>query len=79
MTNTALMQPSRFLAAKFSANWAYHQLFDLLIGAISRKHIQPNTKVVFLESRFYYHMEVHDIPTIVSAVRRIAPENRHHD
>ncbi|MDI5035935.1 PLP-dependent transferase, partial [Salmonella enterica subsp. enterica serovar Montevideo] len=41
-----------------------------LIGADITQHIQPNTKVVFLESPGSITMEVHDIPTIVSAVRR---------
>ncbi|WP_348225905.1 PLP-dependent transferase, partial [Salmonella enterica] len=44
------------------------------IGADNTQHIQPNSKVVFLESPGTITMEVHDIPTIVSAVSRVAPE-----
>lgn len=36
--------------------------------------IKPNTKIVFLESPGSITMEVHDIPAIVAAVRRVAPE-----
>ena len=48
--------------------------FDPLIGADIANLIQPNTKVVFLESPGSITMEVHDVPAIVAAVRRVAPE-----
>ncbi|AYH04294.1 cystathionine beta-lyase [Pectobacterium parmentieri] len=48
--------------------------FDPLIGAGIAELIQPNTKVVFLESPGSITMEVHDVPAIVQAVRRINPE-----
>ncbi|MEI7356016.1 cystathionine beta-lyase [Pectobacterium versatile] len=48
--------------------------FDPLIGADIAELIQPNTKVVFLESPGSITMEVHDVPAIVQAVRRINPE-----
>ncbi len=44
------------------------------IGADIASLIQPNTKVVFLESPGSITMEVHDIPAIVAAVRRVAPD-----
>ncbi|PWC13159.1 cystathionine beta-lyase [Brenneria roseae subsp. americana] len=48
--------------------------FDPLIGAGISELIQENTKVVFLESPGSITMEVHDVPAIVQAVRRINPE-----
>ncbi|MBN3049973.1 cystathionine beta-lyase [Pectobacterium brasiliense] len=48
--------------------------FDPLIGADIAELIQPNTKVVFLESPGSITMEVHDVPAIVQAVRRINPD-----
>ena len=48
--------------------------FDPLIGAGIAELIQPNTKVVFLESPGSITMEVHDVPAIVQAVRRINPD-----
>ncbi|MCA6961108.1 cystathionine beta-lyase [Pectobacterium odoriferum] len=48
--------------------------FDPLIGVGIAELIQPNTKVVFLESPGSITMEVHDVPAIVQAVRRINPE-----
>ncbi|RYC46904.1 cystathionine beta-lyase [Pectobacterium zantedeschiae] len=48
--------------------------FNPLIGADIANVIQPNTKVVFLESPGSITMEVHDVPAIVQAVRRINPE-----
>lgn len=47
--------------------------FDPLIGADIATLIQPNTRVVFLESPGSITMEVHDVPAIVEAVRRVAP------
>lgn len=48
--------------------------FNPLIGADIAELIQPNTKVVFLESPGSITMEVHDVPDIVQAVRRINPD-----
>ena len=48
--------------------------FDPLIGAGIADLIQPNTKVVFLESPGSITLEVHDVPAIVQAVRLKAPE-----
>ena len=74
MTNTAY-EPSQDFCTKIlgklgvSTGW-----FDPLIGADIVKHIQPNTKVVFLESPGSVTMEVHDVPAIVAAVRSVAPD-----
>lgn len=48
--------------------------FDPMIGAGISALVQENTKVVFLESPGSITMEVHDVPAIVQAVRRINPE-----
>ncbi|MER3384024.1 cystathionine beta-lyase [Pectobacterium aroidearum] len=56
---------------KLNVNTTY---FNPLIGADIAELIQPNTKVVFLESPGSITMEVHDVPAIVQAVRRINPE-----
>ncbi|MCP6588361.1 PLP-dependent transferase, partial [Klebsiella pneumoniae] len=48
--------------------------FDPLTGADIARQIQPNTRVVFLESPGSITMEVHDVPAIVTAVRSVAPE-----
>ena len=48
--------------------------FDPMIGADIATQVQPNTKVVFLESPGSVTMEVHDVPAIVAAVRRVAPD-----
>ncbi len=48
--------------------------FDPCIGAGIAELVQPNTKVVFLESPGSITMEVQDIPAIVAAVRSKAPD-----
>lgn len=48
--------------------------YDPLIGAGIADKVQPNTKVVFLESPSSITMEVQDIPAIVKAVRAINPD-----
>lgn len=74
MTNTAY-EPSQDFCTKIlrklgvTTSW-----FDPMIGAEIANLIQPNTRIVFLESPGSITMEVHDIPAIVSAVRSIAPE-----
>ena len=74
MTNTAY-EPSQDFCTKIlrklgvTTSW-----FDPMIGAEIANLIQPNTRIVFLESPGSITMEVHDIPAIVAAVRSIAPE-----
>ncbi|MCV9879688.1 cystathionine beta-lyase [Brenneria izbisi] len=48
--------------------------FDPMIGAGISALVEENTTVVFLESPGSITMEVHDVPAIVQAVRRINPE-----
>lgn len=48
--------------------------FDPLIGVGITELIQPNTRVVFLESPGSITMEVQDIPAMVQAIRAVAPE-----
>ena len=74
MTNTAY-EPSQDFCTKVLARLGVTTgWFDPLVGADIVKHIQPNTKVVFLESPGSITMEVHDIPAIVGAVSRVAPD-----
>ncbi|WP_194206878.1 cystathionine beta-lyase [Superficieibacter sp. 1612_C1] len=73
ITNTAY-EPTQDFATKIlgklgvTTTW-----FDPLIGAKIADSVLPNTKVVFLESPGSITMEVHDVPAIVEAVRRVAP------
>ncbi|MEI7063815.1 cystathionine beta-lyase [Dickeya chrysanthemi] len=48
--------------------------FDPMIGADIARLIQPNTRVVFLESPGSITMEVHDVPAMVAAIRRVNPD-----
>ncbi|WP_392561303.1 cystathionine beta-lyase [Orbus sturtevantii] len=48
--------------------------FPVLIGRNITKYIKPNTKVLFLEAPSSITMEVHDIPSIVKAARKINPQ-----
>jgi cystathionine beta-lyase len=74
MTNTAY-EPSQDFCTKILAKLGVTtSWFDPLIGADIARLIQPNTRVVFLESPGSITMEVHDVPAIVAAVRRVAPE-----
>ncbi|HKS32843.1 MAG TPA: cystathionine beta-lyase [Enterobacteriaceae bacterium] len=74
MTNTAY-EPSQDFSTKVLARLGVTtSWFDPMIGADIAHLIQPNTRIVFLESPGSITMEVHDIPAIVEAVRRVAPE-----
>ncbi|MDD7544336.1 cystathionine beta-lyase, partial [Actinobacillus porcinus] len=48
--------------------------YDPLIGAQIKDLIQPNTKVLFLESPSSLTMEVQDVPAMVKAAREVNPE-----
>lgn len=48
--------------------------YDPMIGEGIRTLIQPNTKVLFLESPSSLTMEVPDIPTLVRVAREVNPE-----
>jgi len=74
ITNTAY-EPTQDFCTKILAKLGVTTgWFDPLIGADIANLIQPNTKVVFLEAPGSITMEVHDVPVIVAAVRRVAPE-----
>lgn len=74
MTNTAY-EPSQDFCTKILGKLGVTtRWFDPMIGKGIADLIQPNTKIVFLESPGSITMEVHDIPAIVAAVRRVAPE-----
>ncbi|WP_434638690.1 cystathionine beta-lyase [Klebsiella sp. I138] len=74
MTNTAY-EPSQDFCTKILAKLGVTtSWFDPLIGADIARQVQPNTRVVFLESPGSITMEVHDVPAIVAAVRRVAPQ-----
>ena len=74
MTNTAYGPSQDFCTKILSKLGVTTSWFDPLIGAGIAGLIQPNTRVVFLESPGSITMEVHDVPAIVKAVRSIAPE-----
>lgn len=48
--------------------------YDPMIGEDIARLVQPNSKVLFLESPSSLTMEVPDIPAIVKAVRKVNPE-----
>lgn len=74
MTGTAY-EPSQDFCTKILAKLGVTTTwFDPLIGAGIAELVLPNTKVVFLESPGSITMEVHDVPAIVQAVRRVAPD-----
>lgn len=74
VTNTAY-EPTQDFCTKILAKLGVTTgWFDPLIGGDSARLVQPNTRVVFLESPGSITMEVHDVPAIVAAVRRVAPE-----
>ncbi|MFH7827495.1 cystathionine beta-lyase [Kluyvera chengduensis] len=74
MTNTAY-EPSQDFCTKILGKLGVTtRWFDPMIGKGIADLIKPNTKIVFLESPGSITMEVHDIPAIVAAVRRVAPE-----
>ena len=74
VTNTAY-EPTQDFCTKILAKLGVTTgWFDPLIGGDIARLVQPNTRVVFLESPGSITMEVHDVPAIVAAVRRFAPE-----
>jgi cystathionine beta-lyase len=67
MTNTAY-EPSQDLYQNPRKLGVTTGWFDPLIGEALCELIQPNTRIVFLESPGSITMEVHDVPAIVQAV-----------
>ncbi|MCK7063003.1 cystathionine beta-lyase [Enterobacter asburiae] len=74
MTNTAYEPSQDFCTKILSKLGVMTGWFDPLIGEGIAELIQPNTRIVFLESPGSLTMEVHDVPAIVKAVRSKAPE-----
>lgn len=74
MTNTAYEPSQDFCSKILSKLGVTTSWFDPLIGADIVNHLQPNTKIVFLESPGSITMEVHDVPAIVAAVRSVVPD-----
>ncbi|BBW28407.1 cystathionine beta-lyase [Enterobacter bugandensis] len=74
MTNTAYEPSQDFCTKILSKLGVTTSWFDPLIGEGIAELIQPNTRIVFLESPGSITMEVHDVPAIVKAVRCKAPE-----
>ncbi|HIC2038282.1 cystathionine beta-lyase [Enterobacter soli] len=74
MTNTAYEPSQDFCTKILSKLGVTTGWFDPLIGEGIAELIQPNTRIVFLESPGSITMEVHDVPAIVKAVRSKAPE-----
>jgi len=74
VTNTAY-EPTQDFCTKILAKLGVTTgWFDPLIGGDIARLVQPNPRGVFLESPGSITMEVHDVPAIVAAVRRVAPE-----
>lgn len=74
MTNTAYEPSQDFCTKILSKLGVTTDWFDPSIGAGIAERIQPNTRIVFLESPGSITMEVHDVPAIVKAVRSKAPD-----
>ena len=74
MTNAAYEPSQDFCTKILSKLGVTTGWFDPLIGEGIAELIQPNTRIVFLESPGSLTMEVHDVPAIVKAVRSKAPE-----
>ncbi|EHN8760227.1 cystathionine beta-lyase [Enterobacter asburiae] len=74
MTNTAYEPSQDFCTKILSKLGVTTGWFDPLIGEGIAELIQPNTRIVFLESPGSLTMEVHDVPALVKAVRSKAPE-----
>ena len=74
VTNTAYEPTQDFCSKILGKLGVTTSWFDPLIGEEIAALVQPNTKVVFLESPGSITMEVHDVPAIVAAVRRVAPD-----
>ncbi len=74
MTNTAYEPSQDFCTKILSKLGVTTGWFDPGIGAGIAELVQPNTRIVFLESPGSITMEVHDVPAIVKAVRSKAPD-----
>ncbi|MTD38512.1 cystathionine beta-lyase [Erwinia sp. CPCC 100877] len=74
VTNSAY-EPTQDLCTRILAKLGVAtSWFDPMVGENIADLVQPNTRIVFLESPGSITMEVQDIPAIVRAVRSKAPE-----
>ncbi|NIG34817.1 cystathionine beta-lyase [Pantoea sp. ICBG 828] len=75
LVSGAVYEPTQDFCTKILANLNVTTTwFDHCIGSEIGELVQPNTRVVFLESPASITMEVQDIPAIVAAVRAKAPD-----
>ncbi|CNE47037.1 cystathionine beta-lyase [Yersinia nurmii] len=74
MTGSAYEPAQSFCDKILSRMQVSTRYFDPLIGSAIGKLVQPNTKVVFLESPGSITMEIQDIPAIVRAIRAVSPK-----
>ncbi|OKP04326.1 cystathionine beta-lyase [Xenorhabdus eapokensis] len=74
MTGTAYEPTQEFCYHVLKKMGISTDYFDPMIGENITSLIQPNTKVIFLESPGSLTMEVQDIPAIVRAIRQVNPE-----
>ncbi|OON42217.1 cystathionine beta-lyase [Izhakiella australiensis] len=75
LVSGAVYEPTQDLCTKVLTKLGVEtSWFDHCIGEQIADLIRPNTRVVFLESPASITMEVQDVPAIVAAVRRKAPE-----
>lgn len=59
------------ILSKFNVSTTY---YDPLVGAGIAELIQPNTRVVFLESPSSITMEIQDVPGMIKSIRAVNPE-----
>ncbi|CAM3299761.1 MULTISPECIES: cystathionine beta-lyase [Yersinia] len=74
MTGSAYEPAQSFCDKILSRMQVSTSYFDPLIGSAVGKLVQPNTKVVFLESPGSITMEIQDIPAMVRAIRAVSPK-----
>ncbi|MBE8598114.1 cystathionine beta-lyase [Xenorhabdus sp. BG5] len=74
MTGTAYEPTQEFCQHVLKKMGVSTDYFDPMIGENIASLIQPNTKVIFLESPGSLTMEVQDIPAIVHAIRQVNSE-----
>lgn len=71
----AAYEPTQDFCKKILSNFnVATTYYDPLISAGIAELIQPNTKVVFLESPSSITMEVQDVPGMVNAIRAVNPD-----
>ncbi|QLB14454.1 cystathionine beta-lyase [Mannheimia granulomatis] len=74
MTGAAYEPTQDFCHAVLKRMGISTTFYDPMMGENLRKLIQPNTKVLFLESPSSLTMEIPDIPTLVRVAREVNPD-----